>query len=151
MENVKKIFVNLPVKDINRSIEFFQKLGFTFDPHYTNEKAACMVISEGKIYAMFLLQEYFSTFTRKSLGDAERATEVLIALELDSRQQVEDFIRKAVEAGGKAYMEPVDQGWMYQHCFSDPDGHQWEVFHGSPPEEHAEDNVTSGSAKGIIR
>lgn len=130
MENIKKIFVNLPVRDLQHSMDFFSRLGFSFDPRFTDDKAACLIISEGHIYAMLLRNEFFQGFTRKDVADAGRTTEVLLALEVESREAVSQMIKKAVDAGGTTYMEPQDHGWMYQHCFSDPDGHQWEVFYG---------------------
>jgi predicted lactoylglutathione lyase len=124
-----KIFVNLPVKDLKRTMEFFAHLGFSFNPQFTDEKAACLVINEGSIYAMLITEEFFKTFTRKPISDATKSTEVLIALDAESRQEVDDMIRKAVEAGGTVYMESQDHGWMYGHSFADPDGHQWEILY----------------------
>lgn len=124
-----KIFVNLPVKDLKRSKDFFSQLGFTFNMQFTNEKAACLVINEGHIYAMLITEPYFKTFTKKEIADASKTTEVLIALDANSKEEVKDLIKKAVAAGGSTYMEPQDHGMMYQHSFSDLDGHQWELFY----------------------
>lgn len=124
-----KIFVNLPVKDLKRTTEFFTHIGFSFNPQFTDEKAACLVINEGSIYAMLITEEFFKTFTKKPISDATKNTEVLIALDAESRQEVDDMVRKAVEAGGSVYMESQDHGWMYGHSFADPDGHQWEVLY----------------------
>jgi predicted lactoylglutathione lyase len=124
-----KIFVNLPVKDLKRTMDFFTHLGFSFNQQFTDEKAACLVINEGSIYAMLITEEFFKTFTRKPISDATKSTEVLIALDAESRQEVDDMIRKAVEAGGTVYMESQDHGWMYGHSFADPDGHQWEILY----------------------
>ena len=123
-----KIFVNLPVKDLQRSIAFFTKLGFTFNPQFTDETATCMIIGEN-IFAMLLVESRFSDFTRKKISDATVQTEVLIAIDVDSREAVDDMVRKAIEAGGTDYIEPQDHGWMYSHAFADPDGHQWEVLY----------------------
>lgn len=123
----KKIFVNLPVKDLDKSVEFFTKLGFSFNPQFTDETATCMVISDN-IFAMLLTEKRFSEFTKKPVSDAKKSTEVLIALDTDSRQQVDEMVKKAVDAGGSVYMDPQDHGWMYGHSFADLDGHQWEVF-----------------------
>jgi predicted lactoylglutathione lyase len=123
-----KIFVNLPVKDLQRSMDFFKHLGFAFNPQFTDEKAACMIVSEGSIYAMLITEPFFKTFTKKEISDAKQTTEVLLALDAESRQAVDDMVRKALEAGGSIYMEPQDQGWMYGHSFADPDGHQWEIL-----------------------
>src|SRR5690349_19786654 len=124
-----KIFVNLPVRDLEKSIHFFTHLGFTFNPHFTDDKAACLVINEGSIYAMLITEEFFKTFTKKAISDAKKNTEVLIAIDAESRMEVDVMVRKAVEAGGSVYMEAQDHGWMYGHSFADPDGHQWEVLY----------------------
>lgn len=123
-----KIFVNLPVKDLNRSIEFFKKLGYTFNPQFTDEKATCMIISEEN-YVMLVTEPFFRTFTKKQISDATTSTEVIISLTADSREAVDEMIRKAVEAGAKTPNDPQDYGWMYQHGYEDPDGHLWEVFY----------------------
>jgi len=124
-----KIFVNLPVKDLKKTMDFFSHLGFSFNQQFTDEKAACLVINDGSIYAMLITEEFFKTFTKKPISDATKNTEVLIALDAESRQDVDDMVRKAVEAGGSVYMEPQDHGWMYGHSFADPDGHQWEILY----------------------
>ena len=124
-----KIFVNLPVKDLKRSIDFFTHLGFSFNPQFTDDKAACLVISEGSIYAMLLTEPMFKNFTKKEIADASKTTEVLIAIDADSREQVDELVKKAVEACGSIYAKPADHGWMYQHSFADPDGHQWEILY----------------------
>lgn len=120
-----KIFVNLPVTDLNRSKAFFEGLGFGFNPQFTDENAACMVISDA-IYAMLLTEPYFGTFTQKQICNAHENTEVLIALDAGSRDEVQQIIAKAKELGATIYKEPADHGWMYQHSFADLDGHQWE-------------------------
>ncbi|ALM48019.1 hypothetical protein AMR72_03405 [Flavobacterium psychrophilum] len=127
MTAIKQIFVNLPVKDLNRTVEFFTKLGFTFNPDFTDENATCMIIGEN-IFAMLLTEKYFSTFTKKPLADAKTSTEVINAFSLGSRQEVDDITEKAIAAGGKQYKEAEDHGWMYGRNFEDLDGHQWEFF-----------------------
>lgn len=124
----KQIFVNLPVKNLEKSKEFFAKLGFTYNPQFTDDKAACMVIGEN-IFAMLLLEPFFKTFTAKEISDAKKTTEVLIAIDTESREKVDEMVKKAVEAGGSIYSQPQDHGWMYQHAFADLDGHQWEVLY----------------------
>jgi predicted lactoylglutathione lyase len=124
----KQIFVNLPVKDLKKSMSFFKSLGFTFNMQFTDEKAACLVIGEN-IYAMLLSEPFFKTFTKKEISDATKTTEVLIAIDAESRQEVDDLVKKAVAAGGSIYRDPDDTGWMYSHSFADPDGHQWEVLY----------------------
>ena len=123
-----KIFVNLAVKDLQKSIEFFTHLGFTFNPQFTDESATCMIIGEN-IYAMLLVESRFKDFTKKELCDATKSTEVLIAIDADSRESVDELVRKAVEAGGSVYADKMDYGWMYGHSFADLDGHQWEVMY----------------------
>lgn len=123
----KQIFVNLAVKDMARSQAFFKALGLTFNQRFTNEKGACLEIGEN-IYAMLLIEPFFQGFTKKPISDAHRATEVLIALSVDSRAEAEEVVRQAVAAGATTPNEPQDHGFMYQHGFADLDGHQWEVF-----------------------
>ena len=118
------IFVNLPVKDLDRSVEFFTRLGFRFNPQFTDENATCMIVSD-TIYVMLLREEYFRTFTPKEVCDSTRHTEVLVALSSESREAVDEMVRKAVAAGGSTYADPQDHGFMYQHGFQDPDGHIW--------------------------
>ena len=128
MTTVKQIFVNLPVKDLNKSIEFFTKLGFSFNPQFTDENATCMVMGEN-IFAMLLTEQYFSTFISKEISDAKKVSEVITALSLGSREEVDSILDKAFKAGGKQYKEPIDYGWMYNRNFEDLDGHQWEFFY----------------------
>lgn len=128
---VKQIFVNLPVSNLDKSMAFFRQLGFSFNPQFTDNTAACMVMSE-TIYAMLLTEEKFKTFTPKPISNAKQATEVLLALSLGSRSEVEQLVQKAVAAGGTTYTEPSDLGFMYQHGFADLDGHIWEVFYMDP-------------------
>jgi len=124
----KHIFVNLPVKDLKKSMDFFTKLGFTFNPQFTDDNAACMIIGEN-IYSMLLMEKFFKGFTIKEISDAKKTTEVLIAIDAESREEVDELIKKAVDAGGTIYRDPDDHGWMYSHSFADLDGHQWEVLY----------------------
>jgi hypothetical protein len=126
-----KIFVNLPVKDLKRSMGFFEKLGFRNNPQFTDETAACMVISDD-IFLMILTEAKFKTFTPKAIADAKTSTEVLVALSCESREKVEELVRTAVAAGGSEYAEANDHGFMYQHGFQDPDGHIWELIWMDP-------------------
>ncbi len=125
---VKEIYVNLPVKDLNRTIEFFTKLGFTFNPQFTDENATCMIIGPN-IFAMLLLEKFFQSFTKKPISDAMKMNEVILALSVNSRKDVDDMVAKAIEAGGSAPNDTQDHGWMYSHGFQDLDGHMWEVFY----------------------
>ena len=122
----KQIFVNLPVKDLNKSIEFFTKLGFSFNPQFTNEEATCMIVGEN-IFVMLLVEKRFRDFTKKEIADATKTTEVLIAIDAESKEKVIELVEKATAAGGTIYMDAADHGWMYQHSFADLDGHQWEI------------------------
>jgi hypothetical protein len=124
----KQIFINLPVKDLKKSMVFFEKLGFSFNMQFTDDSAACLMIGEN-IYAMLLLEKFFKTFTNKEIANAKKLTEVLIAIDVESKEEVDEMIRKAVDAGGATYRNPQDHGWMYGHSFADLDGHQWEVLY----------------------
>ena len=126
-----KIFVNLPVKDLKASMAFFTALGYSFNAQFTDETAACMVISED-IYAMLLTHAKFKQFTSKAICDATTTTEVLVCLSSESRAAVDSLVAKAVAAGGSAHMEPKDYGMMYGHGFQDLDGHIWEVMWMDP-------------------
>lgn len=127
----KQIFVNLPVKDLNKSKEFFAALGYTFNPQFTDQNAACMVIAQDSIYAMLLTEEFFSTFTSKPIAKAHEVTEVLTCLSCESREEVDGLVAKALAAGGKAPRAPQDHGFMYAHGFEDLDGHIWELAYMS--------------------
>lgn len=122
---VTKVFINLPVKNLDRSMTFFKDLGFSFNPQFTDENAACMVVSEN-IFVMLLTEAYFQTFTKKPISNAKESTEVLVALDANSRDEVQEIVAKAQKLGATIYSEPQDHGWMYQHSFADLDGHQWE-------------------------
>lgn len=125
----QQIFINLPVKNLERSKAFFEKLGFSFNPQFTDENAACMIISENHSYAMLLAEPYFATFTPKSIADASKTTEVLTALSLDSREAVDRMVNAAIAAGGSEARPAQDLGFMYNRSINDPDGHIWEIFH----------------------
>lgn len=128
---VTNIFVNLPVKNLNQSVDFFTKLGFTFNPQFTDDASTCMIIGPN-IYAMLLTNERFKTFITQDISDAKKTTEVLLGLSLESREEVTAMVQKAVAAGGTTYNEPKDHGFMLQHGFQDLDGHIWEVFFMEP-------------------
>src|ERR1044071_8388346 len=116
-----RVFINLPVKNLTKSMEFFQQLGFSFNPQFTDEKAASMVVSDN-IYVMLLTENYFKTFIKNEVCDAHKSTEVLIALDAHSIDEVKQTVSKAESLGGKLYAQPQDHGWMYQHSFADLDG-----------------------------
>ena len=123
-----QIFVNLPVKDLNKSIDFFTQLGYSFNPQYTDETATCMIVCDS-IFVMLLTEAKFKTFTPKAICDATKATEVLICLSCPSRAEVDEVVAKAVAAGGSTYNEPQDHGFMYAHGYQDLDGHIWEMIY----------------------
>ena len=124
----RKMFVNLPVKDLKMSIGFFKKLGFTFNPQFSDETATCMIVSED-IFVMLLTHDKFKSFTPKAICDATKSTEVLVCLSCESRENVDDMVRQAVDAGGTTYNQPQDHGFMYGHGFQDLDGHIWELIY----------------------
>jgi predicted lactoylglutathione lyase len=125
------IFVNLAVKDLDRSKEFFSKLGFSFNPQFTDENAASMIVSEDA-FVMLLREEFFKTFTKREICDTSKNTEALFALSCTSREEVDELVMKAVAAGGSHAMDSSDQGFMYAWSFYDPDGHHWEVVWMDP-------------------
>lgn len=126
----RQLFVNLPVKNLDRTVAFFTALGFSFNPQFTDENATCMIIGDN-IFAMLLVEKFFATFTGKQIADAHTSTEVINALAVDSREEVDTMVRQAVAAGGTTTADAKDLGFMYQHGFQDLDGHLWEVFHMS--------------------
>lgn len=123
----RRIFVNLPVKDLPRTVAFFTALGFSFNPQFTDENATCMIVSDD-IFVMLLVEPFFQGFIDKPVSDAHRQTEVLLALSLDSREEVDALTAKALAAGARETQPPRDHGFMYQRSFADLDGHQWEPF-----------------------
>lgn len=135
-----KIFINLPVKDLNKSIEFFTKLGFTFNLEFTDETATCMIIGEN-IFAMLLTEKRYKDFTKKQIADATKTSEVLICIDSESKQEVDEMVSKALQYGGTPGINKQDYGWMYSDSFDDPDGHTWEIMwmdpNGYPKEAQA--------------
>ena len=135
MKSDRQIFINLPVADLPRSLAFFEALGFSSNPQFTDDTAACIVISE-IIHVMLLTRSKFSEFTSKSICDTAASIEVINCLSCSSRAEVDELVAKALVAGGASYAEAKDYGFMYQHSFTDPDGHHWELVHLSemPPQ-----------------
>jgi len=127
----RQIYVNLPIKNMERSKAFFGALGFSFNPQFTNEQGACMVITD-TIYVMLLVEPFFQTFTKKQIADAGKTTEVLICLSCASRAEVDELVRKAIAAGASTPNAPQDHGFMYGHGFQDLDGHIWELMYMDP-------------------
>ncbi len=128
----RQVFINLPIKNMERSQAFFKSLGFSFNPRFTSEQGACMVISEGHNYAMLLVEPFFQGFTKKPIADASKTTEVLICLSCDSREEVDALVKKAIAAGGTAPNPQQEHGFMYGHGFTDLDGHIWELMWMDP-------------------
>jgi len=126
-----KTFVNLPVKDLPKSKDFFGKLGFKFNAQFTDDTGACMILGENA-YSMLLTHAKLKEFAPKAIADAGKSTEVLVALSCEGRAKVDELVAKAVAAGGKTYNKPKDYGFMYGHGFQDLDGHVWEVFYMDP-------------------
>lgn len=120
--------MNLPVKDLNETVDFFTKLGFAFNPQFTDENATCMIVNND-IFVMLLVEKFFKTFTKKELCDTTKDTEVIVALSTESREKVDQMINKVIEAGGKEHRKPQDHGWMYGRSFEDINGHLWEVIY----------------------
>jgi len=127
----RKLFVNIPVSDLQRSIEFFEALGFAFNRHFTDATATCMLVGEDA-YFMLLTRERFADFSKRPTGDPLKETSALYALSVNSRDEVDEMVKKAVAAGGSHAVEPQDHGFMYGWSFYDLDGHHWEVFWMDP-------------------
>lgn len=127
----KNIFVNLPVKDLEKTKKFWEDLGYTFNKQFTDETAASLILGEN-LYAMLLTHEKIKQFTKKEIVDAHASTEVLVALDLNSKEAVDQLFEKVLKAGGKEARPTEDYGFMYGRSFEDPDGHIWEVFYMDP-------------------
>ncbi len=133
----KSITLSLPIKDMGSTKEFWTKLGFIFDEQFSDDKSLALVLNEGSMYAMLITHDYFKTFTNRSVSD-NSTTQVIIAIEVDSKESVDELVLLALENGGTRYRESADHGWMYLDSFADPDGHQWEIVFSDPtwiPEE----------------
>jgi predicted lactoylglutathione lyase len=126
-----KLFVNIPVRDLQRSIEFFEALGFSFNAQFTDATGTCMLVGEDA-YFMLLTTERFAGFSKRPVADPRTETSALFALSVDSREAVDEMVRKAVAAGGSHAVDPQDHGFMYGWSFYDLDGHHWEVFWMDP-------------------
>ena len=129
--NVRSIFVNLPTKDLNKTREFWTSLGFSFNEQFSNDLALCLVLNEGLMYSMLISHEIFNNFTDRIIADGT-TTQVLTALEVESREQVDKIVHLALENGATRYRESADHGWMYYDSFADLDGHQWEILFSDP-------------------
>ena len=131
-----QIFVNLPVKDLKRSVGFFTNLGYTFNPTFTDENATCMILGEN-LFVMLLVEKFFSSFTDKTITDTSKSNEVLTCVACSSREQVDTLVAKARASGAKVTRQAQDHGFMYAHGYEDLDGHTWELVHmtGTPPQQ----------------
>lgn len=129
-----QIFVNLPVRDLPRSVAFYTQLGYAFDPRFTDEKGTCMVVADN-IFVMLLTTEFFQTFIDKPVADTSRSAGAILCISAESRADVDALIGKAAAAGARLPRDAKDYGFMYQHAYEDPDGHLWEIVHlsGEPP------------------
>jgi len=123
----KNIFINLPIENLDKTVEFFTKLGFTFNMQFTNENATCMIVEEN-IFVMLLVEEYFKTFTKKELINRKSQVGQLLSLNMESREAVDAFVNIALSSGATQASEPIDHGFMYQNSFDDINGYTWEIF-----------------------
>jgi len=130
-----QIFVNLPVKDLKRAVDFYTKLGYSFNPQFTDENATCMIVGEN-LFVMLLVEKFFGSFINKAITDTSKSTEVLTCVSCENKAQVDELVAKARSAGGKVPRQPQDHGFMYSHGYEDLDGHTWELVYmtGAPPE-----------------
>lgn len=121
-------YINLPIKDIEQTEEFFSALGFDFNPEFSDDDALCMVVEEN-IYVMFIIERRFKDFTKKNIADAKKVTECINTFTVDTKEKVDEFMENVLDAGGKETRKPEDHGWMYGRSFEDPNGHIWEIFY----------------------
>lgn len=124
---INQIYVNLPVKDLQQTRAFWTKLGFAINEQFSDDKAICVVLNEENIFAMFLTEAYFKTFTNRPVAKGD-TTQVLLAIGVNTKEEVVNMVNTAIANGGSQYSDPQDHGWMYQSSFADPNGHQWEVM-----------------------
>ncbi|AIY41191.1 Glyoxalase family protein [Collimonas arenae] len=143
----KQIYVNLPVKDLQKSMAFFQSLGYTFNAKFTNDQAACMELGEN-LYVMLLVEKFFQSFAKKPISDATRQTEVLLCVSCDSRAHVDKLVALACASGAEKMKEALDYGFMYSDSFHDLDGHAWEMMYMEP---EAAGQATSPSTQDDVK
>jgi predicted lactoylglutathione lyase len=127
-----QIFINLPVKDLDKSKAFFSALGFSFNPQFSNDSAACMVVADGSIQVMLVTEAFFRSLIDKPVVQAKEANEAIVCLVCDSREELDSLIAKAVAAGGRVPHPPEDHGFMYDQGFEDLDGHLWNLVWMAP-------------------
>lgn len=124
---VKSIYVNLATKNLDKTRDFWSQLGFSFNENLSDDKALCLILNDGAMYSMFIRQDYFNAFTNRHIAD-DYSTQMLIAIEVESRERLEQIIELAIQNGGSRYKQSRDFQWMYYDSFADPDGHKWEVM-----------------------
>ncbi len=124
---VKSIYLNLATKDLDKTRNFWSKLGFSFNENLSSDKALCLILNDGAMYSMFIRQDYFNAFTNRHIAD-DYSSQMLIAIEVDSRERLDQIINLAIKNGGSRYKESKDYEWMYYDSFADPDGHKWELM-----------------------
>lgn len=127
MKKIESIYINLPVSDLAKTRKFWEALGFSFNEKFSDEKALCLILNDGSMYAMLITHEFFTTFTNRPIADGS-TTQVLLAIQVGSREEVDDIVARAFENGATRYKESVDHEWMYYDTFADLDGHQWEIM-----------------------
>ncbi len=132
MSKPRMLFVNLPVKDLPRSVAFFRELGFQFDPRFSDDNAHCMVLDERAAFVMLLAEPFFKTFTEREIADGTRVSEALLAISCETSEEVDALCDKAIALGAKEAMPPKDHGFMRYRTFYDLDGHHWEVMWMDP-------------------
>ena len=126
----KEIWINLPVKDVSKSKEFFSRIGFSLNEKHTNGEMACFEVGEKKMTVLFFAEETFKGFTKSEISDAKTGAEILISFDAESREEVDETAKKVWEAGGRIFSEPSEiQGWMYGFAFADLDGHRWNMVY----------------------
>ncbi len=126
--SIQSVYINLPIKDIQATRQFWTTLGFTFNESFSDDRALCLALKPDSIYAMLITHEMYQTFTHRPIADGS-TTQVLIAIEVESKEAVDQIVSKAIQNGACKYLEPSDEGWMYYDRFVDIDGHQWEVLY----------------------
>ena len=145
-----QIFVNLPVADLQRSREFFASLGYLFNPQLSDDHAACLIIDEDHVYVMLMEHEYYSTFTDRDIADTALSSEVIVTLTVDSRDEVEALVKRAIDAGGARTKNPQDHGFLYRRSFLDTDGHHWEVMWMDPAEQPVDQLIAAADEASAI-
>lgn len=122
---VKSIYINLSTKDLSKTRDFWTQLGFSFNENNSNDKALCLILNEGAMYSMLIREDYFNAFTNRNISDS---SSMLIAIEVESREKLEEIVYLAMKNGGTRYKDSIEYDWMYYDSFADPDGHKWEIM-----------------------